>query len=550
MNKVLYGEDARKKLASGVSSIAKAVKATLGPSGRNVLIRNKDERPFSTKDGVTVAGHMASEDPFEMIAIESIQDIANSSDSKAGDGTTTATVIGEAILIEGLKQAPDTNLLEMKRGMDDMARLIVDQLAKLSKDVTEDNKENNKILKQVALISSNNDEEIANVVFDAFKTSGKQGIVNIKRSHTEKTFLSTVDGLTLPMGYKSRVFMNRKEEEVCVLENPYIYITDKKITNIEPYDNLDILLTQIHEGDKSLLIICEDIDEFVLNIMAENKVKKNFKICVCRVPGFGNDKIDILNDLSIVMGKEIFTDEGLDFYSLDNENILDYLPQSEEITIGQHTSSLKGPIGLKDEEYEKIDAHTEKRASELRDKLKTKNLDGYQKSIINSRISRLTEGLSFIHIGGLSDTELLEKQARVTDALYAIKAAYEEGVIPGGGTALLSLSQMNIGSISNNEDRKKGAEVLLKAIRKPFEQIVENVGYNIPIERIQEMESNFNMGFDAREIKYVDDMIKAGIMDPKKVTRVALESAVSIMGMILTTESVIVDPDIYKPQQY
>ena len=546
MKETQYSLDARKKLLAGAQIIAKAVKVTLGPSGRNVLIRNAQEnRPFSTKDGVTVAGQIASKDPIEMIAIESLQDIANNTDDKAGDGTTTATVIAEAILNMGIEFPEELNALDIKRGIDETVQTIVGKLAELSRPI-----ENNlDMLRKVALVSSNYDDEAADIVTKAFKVAGRQGIVNIKRSYDGTTHMTAIEGMALPMGYRSKYYVNNHENDTCILEEPYVFMTNKKINKMN--DNLEYLLNQCAENSKALLIITPGIDPMISDMLIQNVQRAGFKCCVANSPGFGNDQEELLKDLGAVLGKSPFLEnDALQFEDLPKEEILSSLPQSKEVTIGEQMSSIKGAFGLDEEEEIRVEKEMDDRANNLREKLKSVT-QSYEKSVLQTRISRLSDGIAYINIGANSDSEYIEKQGRVQDALYSVKSANEEGIIPGGGAALLSLSKMEFGFKSKNPSKEYGSQILMKAIQQPFFQIIENVGIKVSPDVIDIITDNFNHGINAKTEKYSEDLIEEGVIDPVKVTRVALEAAASIAGMILTTECVIVDTDVYKkePQQ-
>ena len=535
MKKIMYGNDARQEILKGVEAIAKAVKVTLGPSGRNVLISNKQEkRPFSTKDGVTVAGQIEDVNPIIQAAIESVQDVANSSDEMAGDGTTTATILAEAILSQGINFPEELNLLMIKKGIDEAVKTVVEVLKENSISC----KDNMKMLHQAALIASNYDEESADIVTKAFEVAGKQGVVNIKRSRTYETYMTTVKGMTLPMGYKSIYYVTDHETDMCEFENPYVYITNKNINSMTA--NFDALLNQIAENDGSLLIICQDMETNISDMLIQNKTRANFKICVCKAPEFGAQQIEILKDLGAVLGKEPFLEnEGIDFESIAAEELLSHIPRSEAVMIGRNQTSIKGASGTT-EELKVIGKKMVARANQLR-----QTLEGYtnefERNQMQIRISRLTDGIAYINIGAVSDTEYIEKQARIQDALYAIKCANEEGVIPGGGAALYSISKMELESKSKNQSIQYGIDIVMRAIQEPFLQIIKNVGIELTDINKKVIMTSFNTGYDAKEQILVEDMIKQGIVDPVKVTRVALENAASISGMLLTTECVIVD---------
>ena len=556
-----YGSAARNKLKSGAESIAKAVRITLGPSGKNVLIRQKgDQAPFATKDGVTVAAQVYSEDEIEQQAIEAIQEVANNTDSGAGDGTTTAIIIAEAIFRLGDKASDEsTNYIELKRGIDVGVHEIVKRLNDISKPCTALNK-----LKHVAMVSSNNDKEISDIVIDAYKVAGKQGVVNIKRSRTNETYLTTIEGMNLPTGYLSIYFITDLGNAIVELNKPYIYMTNEKITSVT--DNLNKLLAIISREELELLIICKDMDPSVLGMLASNRQEGILKVAVCKAPGFGEEQNDYLRDLGVMIGKPVFLEsEGIDF----NENItiglekgknekgedimipraddiLKFLPRSEAILITKDRLSIKGPYGLEEKVYKDIQKAKTNRADKLRDSI-TNEINQYEKSIIQTRISRLTDGIAYINIGAVTDIEYNEKQARIQDALYAVKSASEEGIISGGGTALLYVSKKNI--TVQDESIQLGIDVVFGAVKEPFVQILNNVGIKITQEQFTEIENNYDKGIDARTGKQIKSMIKHGIIDPVKVTRVALENAASVAGMLLTTDCVIIDNEVYEKNQ-
>lgn len=556
--KVKYSSDAREQLLSGVQKISKAVKITLGPSGKNVLIRNSNSnQPFATKDGVTVAADMYSKNPIEQMAIEAIQQVANNADSGSGDGTTTATILAEAIFQLGTElQSDETNLIDMKRGIDIAVVKIIEVLKEISTPY-----KTNERLKQIAMISSNNDKEISDIVIDAFKVAGNQGVVNIKRSKEHKTFLTTIEGMNLDTGYRSRYYINDWENDIVDFDKPYVLITDQKITHVS--ENLNQLLIHINKEQIPLLIICPDMDSSVSDMLIENKMKNVFKVCVCKTPGFGEEQLEEIHDLATVLGCVPFLEkEAISFdsilLSIDKDSgeatnlhlLLDNIPRSESVIVTKNKLSIKGPYGLEELEYEKIEKAKKYRANLLRNDLE-KEVTSYEKSKIQSRISRITDGLAFINIGAISEIEFTEKQHRVTDALYGVKSASEEGIIPGGGTTLMHVSYILKDEIfSNNSSVQLGAYIALQAIKVPFFQILENVGWKLSDEEVDYVCSHFNVGVDARTKTIEKNMIKAGIIDPVKVTRIALENAASIAGMLLTTDCVIVDASVYdKPKQ-
>lgn len=555
--KIKYSDEARQELLSGVKKIARAVKVTLGPSGKNVLIRNSDSRePFATKDGVTVAGHIGSKNPFEQIAIEAMQQAANNSDNNAGDGTTTATILAEAIFTLGTELISEhTNILDVKRGIDLAVIEIVKELKSLAVDYkTEEN------LMHVAMISSNNDESISKVVVDAFKVAGKQGVVNIKRSKTYETYLTTIEGMNLETGYRSRYYVNDHANDIVDFDKPYVLITNERISKIS--DNLNQLLSYVSHHQIPLLIICPEMDESVSSVLIENKSKDILKVCVCKAPGFGDEQLTELHDVAVMLGKEPFLEEkGLSFdavkldidpktgVAVSLEPLLSLMPRSEQVVVTKNRLSIKGPYGLTEEEYQIIEKSKTGRADALREELNN-DITSYEKSKLQTRISRLTDGIAYINIGAISEIEHIEKQHRIQDALYGVKSASEEGIVPGGGTVLFYIAnKLQDLIVSEEESVQLGCDIVLKAITVPFFQILANVGIDPEKKELNYIESNFNVGIDARTKKMKDDMIKAGIIDPVKVTRVALQNAASVAGMLLTTDCVVIDTGVYdKPK--
>jgi chaperonin GroEL len=543
MTKIIYSKNARESLLSGVIKIAKAVKVTLGPSGRNVFIRDsQDTKPYSTKDGVTVAGKVFSDDPVEMSAMESIKDVANSSDGLAGDGTTTSVVLAESIFGIGCKIAEDSNLLDVKKGIDICSRLVTDQISKLSVPC-----ETEEMIKNVALVSSNNDEEIASVVSDAFHKAGKQGVINIKRSRDASTYLTQIKGMNLPMGFRSPYFKNIIEDDTCRFKDAYVFITNESIDNFTI--GLENLFNFIADKNASILLICKDITLDVLDLLITNKVENQFQVCVCKAPLFGEEQTELLKDLSTFLGGVAFFDnEGLDFEDIDPLQYDSYIPRVSEVEVGSNMTSFKGPAAEGDALVE-IKKSIDARVNLLRESLDTHKTE-YEKSSVQTRISRLTDGLVFINIGAQSDTEFTEKQHRMQDSLYAVKAAYSEGILPGGGVALVYIGNLLKSTETENESVNIGIQIVIKALESPFLQIMHNVGFGIDGDLMSSIRNNFGYGFDARNKSFEKDMVKAGIIDPAKVTRVALENAASIAGMMLTTECVIVDPKVFETANY
>ena len=542
MSQILYGNDAREKLLSGINKIAKAVKVTLGPSGRNVLIRHDGEKPYSTKDGVTVAAFVSSKDPVEMVAIESMQEIAKNADISAGDGTTTATIIGQAILEAGIGFDNDLNLLDIKRGIDIAVEGVVKLLRERALDVSEDYEK----LRQVALVSCNYDENIADIVLESFKTAGRQGVVNIRKSDTYETYTTCIEGMTLPMGYKSRVYVNDYSNDTCRYENPWVFITNKKIDDVT--ENFNHLLMTAAEAGDAVVVICKDIDPLVHEMLLREHRNRAIKVCVVKAPLFGKEQESLLVDLATSLGKEAFIeDKGIPFDEIASEDLMDAIPRSREVVIGDQMSSFKPAAHVSDEELEEIKDRKLAHADHLRTLIPNIKTE-YEKSFLQARISRLTDGIVHINIGAYSVTEYQEKQARIQDALYAIKAAASEGVIPGGGTALFTLSDHSLYKFDDNASVAFGQKLVLEAITKPFYQILENVGTELLNNEEVDCLEFFNIGYNAKTGN-VENLIEAGILDPVKVTRVALQNAASVAGMVLTTECLIIEDNVYKTQR-
>jgi chaperonin GroEL len=552
MKKIIYGSEARMKLNSGVEKLSRAVKSTLGPGGRNVLIKSKqDQEPFSTKDGVTVAGQFSSEDPIEQIAIETIQKVSSDTDSLAGDGTTTASVLAEHILEKGLNFPSNLNLLDIKKGIDECSDKVVKILKEraIPCNSLED-------LNKVAMISSNYDNEVADIVTDAFQISGKQGIVNIKRSRDTKSRVTSIKGMNMPTGYHSKEYINDYENEICEFQNAYVYMTNSKISEVS--ENLSHVLEQVSKSGRELLIICKDIDTLVSNMLITNKRKGSIKVCVCKAPGFGEDQEKLLRDIGCALGMEPFIEgDSIDFNEIDQDSIFDYLPVSEEIFVSEQNLSIKSLDSQKDAMAARADLLREESGD---------HKNTYEKSVLNARISRLTDGIAIIHIGALTDIAFVEKQHRIQDALYAVKAANEDGVIPGGGAALFTIGNEYF-DLPLNKSKAYGYNIVLRAIQMPLIQICENAGIEVPypheysfieniIAKIQEwinpaenkmskydydkIKDEFEIGYDVKT-NTLCNMITKKIIDPVKVTTVALQNAASISGLLLTTECVIVE---------
>lgn len=541
-----YSDDARQQMFKGIQTIAKAVKSTLGPSGKNVLIRNhSDSKPFVTKDGVTVAGQITSDNYFEQIAIELIQDIANSSDAVAGDGTTTATILAEAMFeigLDVLKENPDINLIALNNGLQKASKKVIAMLEDIKIECKDE-----KDLYNVALISSNGDQEISQIVIDAYKVSGNQGVVNIKRSHTYDTYLTSVKGFVLDTGYRSRAYVNNEENDTVEFKNALVYFSNTKIDKVS--DNLNYLLTYCSEEQIPLLIICKDMDQPISEILIKNKFAGTIKVCVCKAPGFGQEQIDDLEDLGVFLNQEPFLENSeITFDGLDPEDIFNHLPVVKEVVVTANNIAFSE---LKESEdvLKHVEQQKQIKADKLRGELKNKQTS-YEKSLLQTRISKLSEGIAYVHIGAKNDLEFTEKQHRIQDCLYAVKAAKEEGILPGGGNALLFVAHYFNKIIPQNKIEKCVNKILAYSLSEPFHRILDNAGIEFK-EKSDEFEFyclKHSEGYDATTGKIVH-LVKAGIIDPFKVVKTSFTSASSIIGLLLSTECVIIDNECYEKQK-
>lgn len=538
MKLINFDKESRQHLSEGVKLLSKAVKTTLGPSGRTVLIKSSFEGDaFSTKDGVTVAANVESSNPFEMIAIDAMREVAKNADNLAGDGTTTATILAEAIFLEALQYADSSNLIMIKKGIEEAARIIVDEIKNNKTDCTG----NSEILREVAMISSNYDEVISDVVLRAFEVSGDQGVVNIQRSRTSETFLKQIDGMVLPGGFMSTTYINNKEAAACEFVEPFVLITNRKIDGSND-DYLGRIIEILGEHHLPLVIICNEIQDDIFEHINLGVQKKAIQVCICKGPEFGNEQAETMKDLSVVLGIDGFMeDEGVNTNDLVIEtldDVIKYIPRADSMFITQKSITLKKEPN--DEEHKTT---IKNRADRLREEVKTLNTS-YEKARIQTRISRLTNGVAYINIGAMSDIEFTEKQHRIQDSLYAVKYANEEGIIPGGGSLLFKLSFMPFSSKSLNPDVHLGAEILLKALREPLLQIARNVGHEFTDKEINMIHDIKDFGYNAVS-NQVENMMDAKIYDPVKVVRSSIENAVSIAAMLLTTECVIVNEKAY-----
>ena len=519
---VKYNVEARDSLKRGVDILANAVKVTLGPKGRNVIIDKKFGSPAITKDGVTVAKEIELKDPIENMGAQMVKEVASKTADIAGDGTTTATVLAQAIVTAGIKNvAAGANPMDLKRGIDKAVTAIVENLKSQSQTVGEDN---NKI-KQVASISANNDEVIGALIAEAMGKVGKDGVITVEEAKGTETEVKTVEGMQFDRGYLSPYFVTNADKMEAELENPYILIYDKKISNMK--ELLPVLEKQVQTG-KPLLIIAEDLDGEALATLVVNKIRGSLKVAAVKAPGFGDRRKAMLEDIAILTGGTVISEER--GYKLENAD-LTYLGTAEKVVVDKDNTTIINGAG----QSEDIKA----RVNQIKAQIETTTSD-YDKEKLQERLAKLAGGVAVLYVGAASEVEMKEKKDRVDDALHATRAAVEEGIVAGGGVAFIRAIEALEGMKGANEDETTGIAIVKRAIEEPLRQICQNAGIegSIVVQKIKEGKGDF--GFNARTEKY-ENLLGAGIIDPTKVTRVALENAASIAGMLLTTECVIAD---------
>ena len=521
---ISFSKEAREKLLSGVDQLADAVVCTLGPSGRNVFIQQQGGNPTSTKDGVTVAKEVVLEDPIENTGAQAVKQVAIESARLAGDGTTTATLLAREIYKQGLAELQNANAVEVKRGIDIATKAVIEYLReKYSKEVTEEEQ-----IKQVATISGNNDPEVGNLIATAMDKVGRDGLVTIEESKTGETYLETVEGMQFNRGYKSPYFVTDNNTMTSVLNNPLILITDKRIQSIK---ELLPLLESVSQQNKDLLIIADDIDGEALSTLVVNKMRGILRVAAVKAPEFGDKKKAMLEDIAALTGGTVVSEEkGM---KLDKFN-LEWFGKSRKVTVGKDDTTIVDGKGSEE-------AIT-KRIEELKEQIDN-TVSPYEKEILQDRLAKLIGGVAMIHVGGHTEVEMKEKKDRVDDALHATKAALQEGILPGGGVALLnaSFSLLDNPLLAQHPDQEKGFDIIIKALQKPFKQILANAGETSEVieERVNYIFDNHKwIGFNPRTGQYVN-MLEEGIIDPTKVTRLALENAASVAGTMLITECVI-----------
>ncbi|WP_348813451.1 chaperonin GroEL [Flavobacterium maritimum] len=519
---IKFDIEARDGLKRGVDALANAVKVTLGPKGRNVIIGKAFGGPNVTKDGVTVAKEIELKDPLENMGAQMVKEVASKTNDLAGDGTTTATVLAQAIVKEGLKNvAAGANPMDLKRGIDKAVETIVADLAKQSKVVGSDSEK----IKQIASISANNDEVIGELIAAAFAKVGKEGVITVEEAKGTDTYVDVVEGMQFDRGYLSPYFVTNPEKMEAELESPYILLYDKKVSSLK---ELLPVLEPVAQSGKPLLIIAEDVDGEALSTLVVNKLRGALKIAAVKAPGFGDRRKAMLEDIAILTGGTVISEER--GYTLENTTI-EMLGTAKRVTIDKDNTTIVSGAG---------DADTIKnRVNQIKGQMETTTSD-YDKEKLQERLAKLAGGVAVLYVGAASEVEMKEKKDRVDDALHATRAAVEEGIVAGGGVALLRAKNALSTVIADNADEATGIQIVSRAVEAPLRTIVENAGLEGSVVVAKVAEGSGDFGYNAKTDEYVD-MLKAGIIDPKKVTRVALENAASVAGMILTTECALID---------
>ncbi len=519
---IKYNVDARDLLKRGVDQLANAVKVTLGPKGRNVVIEKKFGAPQITKDGVTVAKEVELEDKFENTGAQLVKSVASKTGDDAGDGTTTATILTQAIVTEGLKNVTaGSNPMDLKRGIDKAVNAVVDHIKKNAEQVGD----NYDKIEQVATVSANNDPEIGKLLADAMRKVSKDGVITIEESKSRETYIGVVEGMQFDRGYLSGYFVTDTEKMECVMENPLILIYDKKISNIK--DFLPILQPAAETG-RPLLVIAEDVDSEALTTLVVNRLRGGLKICAVKAPGFGDRRKAMLEDIAVLTGGVVISEEkGLKL----EQATVDMLGSADKVVVGKDNTTVVNGAGNK----ENIQA----RITQIKNEIQN-TTSSYDKEKLQERLAKLSGGVAVLYVGANSEVEMKEKKDRVDDALCATRAAIEEGIVVGGGTTYIRALDALADLKGDNQDEQTGINIVKNAIEAPLRQIVFNAGGEgaVVVQKVREGKGDF--GYNARKDEY-EDLRKAGIVDPAKVARVALENAASIAGMFLTTECLIVD---------
>jgi len=519
---IFFDIEARNKMKKGVDILADAVKVTLGPKGRNVVIEKKFGAPSVTKDGVSVAKEIELEDAVENMGAQMVREVASKTADQAGDGTTTATVLAQAIIAEGLKNvAAGANPMDLKRGIDKAVVAIVDNLKKQAQKVGNDNKK----IEQVGTISANNDTQIGALIAEAMAKVGNEGVITVEESKNTDTTVSVVEGMQFDRGYLNPYFVTNTEKMQVEMSNPYILIFDKKISMMK--DILGLLEKVVQSG-RPLLIIAEDVEGEALSTLVVNKLRGNLKIAAVKAPGFGDRRKEMLQDLAVLTGGIVISEEQ--GYKLENAD-MSYLGQAETITVDKDNTTIVGGKGKK--------ADITARVNQIKSQLAVSTSD-YDKEKMQERLAKLAGGVAVLYVGATTEVEMKEKKDRVDDALHATRAAVEEGIVPGGGTAYIRAIEALDKVKTENNDETTGVQIIRAALEAPLRTIVANAGLegSVIVQEIKKGKADY--GFNARTEQY-EKLLAVGVIDPAKVSRVALENAASIAGMLLTTECVIAD---------
>ena len=519
---IKFNVDARAQMKEGADALANAVKVTLGPKGRNVVIEKKFGAPQVTKDGVTVAKEIELEDKFANMGAQMVKEVASKTNDQAGDGTTTATVLAQAIINVGLKNVTaGANPMDLKRGIDKAVAAVVDSLRAQSQEVGEDYAK----IEQVGTISANNDNFIGKLIADAMSKVKKDGVITVEEAKGTETEVKVVEGMQFDRGYLSPYFMTDGDKMEAVLESPYILITDKKISTMN--ELLPVLEAVVREG-RSLFVIAEDVDSSAISTLVVNKIRGTLKVAAVKAPGFGDRRKEMLQDIAVLTGGAVISEES--GYSLETTT-LGMLGKAEKVVVTKDNTTIVSGAG----DPEAI----RDRADLIRKQIELTKSD-YDREMLQERLGKLAGGVAVLYVGAATEVEMKEKKDRVEDALSATRAAVEEGIVPGGGVAYIRASQVLAGLKGDNEDETTGINIVARAIEEPLRQIAANAGVegSVIVNKIREGEGDF--GYNARTDEYVN-MFEAGVIDPTKVSRVALENAASVAGMFLTTECAIAD---------
>ena len=513
---------AREELKKGVDALADAVKVTLGPKGRHVIIEKKFGAPHITKDGVSVAREVELEDPFQNMGAQLVKEVASKTGDDAGDGTTTATVLAQAIINVGLKNvAAGANPMDLKRGIDKAVAVVVEKIKAMSEEVGDDFKK----IEDVARVSANNDEAIGRLIAEAMKKVKKEGVITVDEAKGTETTVDIVEGMQFDRGYISPYFITNPDKMECLMESPYVLLYDKKISNLK--DLLPILEASAQSG-RPLLIIAEDVDQEALATLVVNRLRGSLKICAVKAPGFGDRRKEMLEDIAVLTGGIVISEEkGMKLESAT----VDYLGRAEKIVVNKENTTIVNGAGAKDA----IDA----RVAQIKAQIEQTTSD-YDREKLQERLAKLAGGVAVLHIGAPSEVEMKEKKDRVDDALSATRAAITEGIVPGGGVAYIRCVEKLADLTGVNADETTGIQIVRRAIEEPLRQIVANAGVEgaVVVQKVKDGKADF--GYNARTDQY-ENLLAAGVIDPAKVTRVALENAASIAGMFLTTECVIAE---------